>query len=54
MFIIEKLDSLGKWVRCSSASSESAANVSASHMKKVQPSGSYRVTDKNGNVRNVV
>jgi hypothetical protein len=50
-FIIERMDSGGRWTKHSSASSESAANVSANNLKDIYPSWSIRVVDSNGSVR---
>jgi hypothetical protein len=53
-YIIERMDAGGRWTKYSSASSESAANYSAKHLKEVYPDWSIRVTDSKGNTVNIL
>jgi len=53
-YIIERMDAGGRWTRYSSASSESAANYSAKHLKQVHPDWSIRVADGDGNTISIL
>ena len=53
-YIIERLDAGGRWTKYSSASSESAANISARNLKEVYPKWSIRVVDSDGDVCNIL